>query len=297
MRATSTLKLRTLCARAVARLCVSAVKSHPILLVFLIITLVCVFPTSAQAAECENCVAWPEAFARLLTIAIQNLFLGALKTLVGVLWFFDKAAVYVFDLVIVDGLWDDLRTSLLSSLANLMPGILQNLVGGSSGLLYIAIMLAGITMTLPFLNASRLVRLDQVILWTIVMITLFISGTAGYDLIGAFENLRTSMMQTVMSGQDNDIHAMVTKPMLAGSGDLELMPPSKSQLPTPTDISCHPKAMKPSKLCSSKPGLRRSQKPPWKPKSRSRSAKRWPLPGWRLPSFPPSGAMWPWSLL
>jgi hypothetical protein len=204
-------------------------RSQFVLILLLVLVLALVVVPQASAAEaatdCDDCMGWPEAFAKLLTIAVQNMALSMLKTLVGIVWFFDKAAIYVFDLVVIEGLWDELRTSLLANLSALMPDIFERLIGGGTGLLYMAIMLAGVTMTLPFINSSRLVRIDQVILWAIVMITLFVSGTAGYDLIGAFENLRLNMMEIIMIGQDNNIHAIITEPMMADEADLVLMPP------------------------------------------------------------------------
>jgi hypothetical protein len=192
-------------------------------LILFIFTFVLVSSASAAGlSDCDDCIAWPEAFAKLLTIAVQNMSLSMVKTLSGIAWFFDKAAIFVFDLVVNEGLWGELRDSLLTNLSAFMPDVLEDLIGGSNGLLYVAIMLAGVTMTLPFLGTSKLVRLDQVILWGILVTTLFIGGSTGYDLIGAFEDLRMSMMEVIMTGRDNRIESIVTGPMMADSGDMVL---------------------------------------------------------------------------
>jgi len=198
-------------------------------LMVILISLLLVSPVAAggqQDDTCpvDECMAWPEALVKMFTIAMKNISLGMLKTVAAVAWLLDKAAVYIFDLIINGSIWAQLQEGILSSLAAFMPGVLEELIGGKDGLLYIALMLAGVSMTIPFVN-TRLVNPGQAILWAVILMALFISGSAGYDLIGAVEGLRVGIMERIISaGGESDVTAIVTGPMMASSGDLAMDP-------------------------------------------------------------------------
>lgn len=172
----------------------------------------------------DECMPWTEALTKMGTVAMKNLSLGVLKTTAQVAWMLDKAALYIFDLVIHGEIWESLRGGVLDALASFMPDVLQDLIGGVDGLLYIALMIAGVSMTIPFVQ-NRLVNPGQAILWALVLLAVFGPGAMGYDLIGAVERLRVGMMERIISaGGEGDFDAIVTGPMQASGDDLALIP-------------------------------------------------------------------------
>ena len=181
--------------------------------------------------EVDVCMGWPEAVTAMVTVAVRNMGLGILKTVAGVAWLLDKAALFIFDLVVHGAIWKALRAGLLDSLAAFMPDVLTDLIGGPEGLLYIALLVAGISMTVPSLN-SRLVNPGRAILWAAVVMAVFGSGALGYDLIGLVEELRSNTMERIINaGSEGDITSLVTGPMLANEDDILLTNKSLLELP------------------------------------------------------------------
>ncbi|RLB75473.1 MAG: hypothetical protein DRH24_19535, partial [Deltaproteobacteria bacterium] len=186
---------------------------------------------------------WPEAIGRFVGIWFANLGIGFQKAIAAVFWFLEKLAAAFSGLLMDESLWETLRGTLLDTLISVMPGALGNLVLGSTGLLYVALMLAGVLMTMPLLGESRPVQAWRVIVWGAVLITLFISGTAGYDLIGFFEELRIWAMQTVVEAvaPDTGLDALVARPMQATgeeTSDLTFALPERfaeTYFPEPSD--------------------------------------------------------------
>ncbi len=181
----------------------------------------------AQADDCpvDLCIAWPEALSKMFAVALQNAKLDLMKAIASTVWLIDRMVLTLFDLLVQGDLWLRLQEGILSSLEAFMPGVLQDLIGGADGLLYIALMIAGVMMTIPFAN-TRLVNPGQAILWAAIVLTLFVGGSAGYDLIGAVEGLRTDIMERIIGagGDADDVHVIVTGPMQASNGDLGFEP-------------------------------------------------------------------------
>ena len=177
---------------------------------------------AADNCPVDECMPWPEALTKMATIAAKNMSLGMLKTVAAGAWLLDKIAIYLFDLIVNGSIWTSIQEGILSALASFMPGVLEDLIGGTDGLFYIALMIAGVSMTIPFVQ-TRLVNPGQAILWAAILVVLFVSGTAGYDLIGGIEGLRVNIMERIATaGDGSDITAIVTGPMMARSGDLSL---------------------------------------------------------------------------
>ena len=176
----------------------------------------------------DACMAWTEALTKMANVAFKNLGLGVLKSTAQVAWMLDKAALHIFDLVVHGQIWENLRSGVLDSLASFMPDVLKDLIGGADGLLYIALMVAGVSMTIPFVK-NRLVNPGQAILWAMVLLAVFGPGAMGYDLIGAIEEVRVGMMEKIISaGGESDFTSIITGPMQASGSDLRV----NTQLPS-----------------------------------------------------------------
>ena len=224
----------------VARDCALEGKMKRFLLLTAVVLMMAFFITSPVKAanryddgtcEVDVCMGWPEAVTAMVTVAVRNMGLGILKTVAGVAWLLDKAALFIFDLVVHGAIWKALRAGLLDSLAAFMPDVLTDLIGGPEGLLYIALLVAGISMTVPSLN-SRLVNPGRAILWAAVVMAVFGSGALGYDLIGLVEELRSNTMERIINaGSEGDITSLVTGPMLANEDDILLTNKSLLELP------------------------------------------------------------------
>ena len=157
------------------------------------------------------------SLGQMLAIA---LFSGAEK-FAGLLWFLEKAAVVLANYALEGQLWTQIRESILTLLANIMGGsggVLDLIIRGPNGLFYLALILAGLILIIPFaVFGQRPVKLERVFLWGVFIIALFVSSTQGFDLIGALENLRVALMQTILSGQAVELSDLVAAPMSATS--------------------------------------------------------------------------------
>ncbi len=137
-----------------------------------------------------------------------------------VLWAFDRFSLMVYGYVVESHAIQDVKDALMETLADLMPDVLRNLLFGSGsggvGLMYVALMLAGLTMAaVPLLNGATLVRLDRVIIWGVLITALFVSSGFGYDLVNSLEIIRTGMMESVSQNGGADIQQLVLSPMKA----------------------------------------------------------------------------------
>ena len=157
------------------------------------------------------------SLGQMLAIA---LFSGAEK-FAGLLWFSEKAAVVLANYALEGQLWTQIRESILTLLANIMGGsggVLDLIIRGPNGLFYLALILAGLILIIPFaVFGQRPVKLERVFLWGVFIIALFVGSTQGFDLIGALENLRVALMQTILSGETVELSDLVAAPMSATS--------------------------------------------------------------------------------
>lgn len=164
----------------------------------------------------------PNALADWMAAQWNELIIEAMKALATLCWFLEKAAAGITRFLTNEDMWDLIITTTLGSLAGFMPDVLNNLVLGSSGMFYLALMLAGIFMIIPNVSTARLVESSRVMVWGVILSSLFILGTMGYDLIGYAEDIRAYAAGAVIaeaSGGD-DLDSLVAVPMRATEGDL-----------------------------------------------------------------------------
>lgn len=186
-----------------------------------------------ETCPVDECMGWPEALTKMITVAVRNMNLGILKTVAQMAWLLDKMALFVFDLIVHGSIWDTLQEGVLSSLKSFMPDVLADLLGGEDGLLYVALMVAGITMTIPSLK-NRLVDPGKAVLWAAVILGVFGPGAMGYDLIGAVEGLRVGVMERIINaGGEGDVAEIVTGPMMAREADRDMAGNPLLHLPEP----------------------------------------------------------------
>ena len=145
--------------------------------------------------------------------------LSGVEKFTGLLWFLDRLAVNFAQFALSGTVWTQIREALLGLLASILGGsggVLDLIIRGPNGLFYLALILAGIIMIVPFaVFGQRPVKIERVFLWGVFIIALFIGSTQGFDLIGALEQLRVNLMETVLSGDTVDLSALVGAPMRA----------------------------------------------------------------------------------
>lgn len=165
--------------------------------------------------------------AELFAAYLNEAFLQVLHAAATLLWLLEKVAAGLQRFLTEENLWEILLAGTLDTLKNTMPGILGSVVfGGSSGvgMLYLALMLAGLLLILPSIGNTRLVEPGRVLMWGMVLASLFIGATWGYDLIGYLEEFRQGMAQTLvtgMGGESADLDALIRTPMYASSPETE----------------------------------------------------------------------------
>ncbi len=148
------------------------------------------------------------------------------KALATLFWFLEKLAAYVADFLIQENLWEEVLDMLMTTLSDVFPTILNDLLfgsGGAGGLLYMALMLAGLFLILPNIGGTRLVDPGRVITWAVIIIALFVGSVWGYDLIAVMEGLRQGSTQIVIDAvtETGSLSDLVTQPMMAEPAEIE----------------------------------------------------------------------------
>lgn len=147
------------------------------------------------------------------------------KALATVFWYLEKIAAFITDFLTQENLWEMVLETLMSALSDIFPAILDRLLfgDGSGGLLYMALMLAGLFLILPNIGGTRLVDPGRVITWAVIIIALFVGSVWGYDLIGVMEGLRQGSTQIVIDAvTDTDsLSDLVGQPMQAEPAEIE----------------------------------------------------------------------------
>ena len=154
-----------------------------------------------------------------------SLAISIVSIIVIVVWFIDRASLAIFELI-AEGTWlIDLKTDFIQGIASFLPDVLRDTAFGAGGLMYLALILAGLLMIIPLAaqGMNRLAKPQRVMTWGVLLSVLFVSGTVGYDLIDMIENLRADMMQTTM-GTDSDygVETLILIPMHAQSSEANL---------------------------------------------------------------------------
>jgi hypothetical protein len=155
-----------------------------------------------------------------------NLEISLLKGVTRIFWLFPQIAYTASSYVVTDSFLDGIREAMVGQLTQIMPPILEEAVGGPSGLFVISLLLAGIFMTFPFLaQMQNIVSAPRVIGWMLLLSALFLFNTYGYDMIAGFEEIRLGLMRTAMGGSAESsgtgLYSLVTGPMRASAEDME----------------------------------------------------------------------------
>jgi hypothetical protein len=182
----------------------------------------------------ERCLTFFEGGGAFLSEWGISLAVSIISIIVMVVWFLDRAALALFEMV-TGGTWLlDLKTDFIQGIASFLPDVLRDTAFGPSGLMYLALILAGLLMIIPAATAgmNRLVKPQRVMIWGVLLAALFVSGTVGYDLIDLIEDMRQSMMQSTI-GNDSDygVEKLVLVPMHAQPSEKEMQFDTLSDLP------------------------------------------------------------------
>jgi hypothetical protein len=181
----------------------------------------------------ERCIS---LFAYLDNVVMRlfvGLGVGLAQGVATLFWVWDRVAATVFEYTVSDPSWlENVRLQMLRALGQVMPGLLRRMAFSPQGLMYIALALAGIFMIAPLAAAQqRFVRAERVLIWGALLSALFVSGSFGYDFIGALENFRQGIVREILSGTHMPTDRLILQPMMAGSGDLAIAEANFTTLP------------------------------------------------------------------
>jgi hypothetical protein len=153
---------------------------------------------------------------------LNEIAIAGMKAAATVCWELEKVGAGITRFLIQQDMWEVLLDSVMNSLRTVTPTILRDLVFGAQGggLFYLALMLAGIFMIIPQLGKSRLVDAGHAMVWLALIVTLFISSTAGFDLIQAIEGLRADTVGLLNPNEGASLDDLIARPMLASESDL-----------------------------------------------------------------------------
>jgi len=195
----------------------------------------------------DRCLTFFEGGGAFLSEWGVSLAVSIISIIVIVVWFLDRAALALFEMV-TGGSWlIDLKTDFIEGIASFLPDVLRDTAFGADGLMYLALVLAGILMTIPAATGSmnRLVKPQKVMIWAVLLSALFVSGTVGYDLIDMVENMRQDMMlNTIGSEADYGVEKLVLVPMHAQESEADMDFNSLADLPNDFVTSFFPEVEK-----------------------------------------------------
>ncbi len=190
------------------------------------------------------CLTMFEGAGKFMSEWTKTLALSVSQVLAMIAWIFARLVLSAYE-AIVNGTWLDIfREDLLGNLASMMPDVLRGIALGPTGIMYIALSLSGIIMIIPLVSAGtdRLVKPERVIIWGVLLAALFISGTAGYDLVGMIEDLRVSVIRQMMGSDDTTtaVEHLVLTPMKATDAEKTLDLGNLTALPAEFVSSYYP---------------------------------------------------------
>jgi hypothetical protein len=182
------------------------------------------------------CLTMFEGIGKLIAEWVKTFAVSISQVIAMLAWVSAKLVLVAYE-AIVNGTWLDVfREDLIGNISALMPDVLREIALGPTGLMYIALSLSGIVMIIPLVSAGtdRLVRPERVIIWGILLSALFISGAAGYDLVGMIEDLRVSVIRQMMGNEDttSSVENLLLTPMKATDAEKDLDLANLTELPT-----------------------------------------------------------------
>ncbi|MEM7802471.1 MAG: hypothetical protein AAF633_24975, partial [Chloroflexota bacterium] len=155
-------------------------------------------------------------FQNLLILIVRGVSVG--------LWYVEKVIAWLADQIVSGDIWDTIVEGLLTGMGESMPTTLRSVMFGTGGgIFYLAIMFLGLIFIMPHLmRESKMMELPRVLGWAIFITALFISSTAGYDLIAMIEGARMEMMTTVAGVGGAPISSLVGTPMSATEAEINV---------------------------------------------------------------------------
>jgi len=174
-------------------------------------------PAVAWAAVCTGpCIDPLGALTWTVQIVVNNWVIEAMQRLAGLMWFIQRLVGFVLEQLVQADIWTTLRDALFANLRTIVPDVLVDVMGGPNGLFVFAISLGGIAMMFPFMRALKYVHPWDAFTTTVVIATLFVMSTTGYDLIAFLEDVRSQAMLSLAAGNNSDqISVGIGRAMLA----------------------------------------------------------------------------------
>lgn len=145
---------------------------------------------------------------------------GFFKPLTSFFWWIEKLVAAIVDFLMHTSIWQVLWTALMDGLRRLYGagGALERLMFGATGLVFLAVGWAGISLMLPF--QARIARIEKVLLWSAIITSLFISAGTGFDLMNGIERQRVGIVEMVLGTGDTQLNHLVAVPMRAQPSEM-----------------------------------------------------------------------------
>ncbi len=184
------------------------------------------FPQSDP--QTDDGIEMGEAMGRYAQQLALSAGVGTAYVATNTLWFITRFLLAILEIVL-DGQWStNLVDITLRQLQATMPQILQSILLGQNGLLYLALVVVGLTMVFPFLMRGSPVRIDRVFIWAALILGLFAgSEAAGYNIISLFEHTRVVMLETILGLGEHDtpgvLQSLILEPWRATQADARLV--------------------------------------------------------------------------
>jgi len=175
----------------------------------------------------EEGIEMGEALGRMFQQVAISAGVGAAYVITNLAWFMTRFLLSIYQIVLAGEWSTQLVDTTLQQLQATMPQILQSIMLGQNGLLYLALAVAGITMVFPFLMRGSPVRIDRVFIWGALILGLFAGSEAtGYNIISLFEHTRVAILTSILGfgGQDvpSALQNLVLEPWRATQTEAQL---------------------------------------------------------------------------
>ena len=207
-------------------------------LLLLLLLLICIptisvlaSPLASTTNYCANatdplCLTLFDGVGRKISEWVKSAAVALSQVIAVIAWICAKLVLVAYEMI-VNGTWLEVfRNDLLGNMTRDMPQILKGISLGPTGVMYFALALSGIVMIVPMVasGTDRLVRPERVIIWGILLSVLFISGTAGYDVVGLVEELRVDIVRQMLGGNTTTgaVENLLFTPMKATAAEKEL---------------------------------------------------------------------------
>ena len=184
-------------------------------------------PPGGQGNNDEEGIEMGEAMGRQAQQLAIGSGVGTAYVITTLAWFATRFILTIAQIVLAGDWSTQLVDTTLQQMQATMPQLLQTILLGQNGLLYLALAVAGITMVFPFLMRGSPVRIDRVFIWAALILALFAGSEAmGYNIISLFEHTRVAILQAALGfgGQDSTgaLQNLVLEPWRATPAEAQL---------------------------------------------------------------------------